>query len=293
MAKVLITGANSFVGENYKKYSTQNQAEELSLFNLDPKDIDFSKYDIVLHLVAIVHQSTKISKSKYFEINKELCIKTAIAAKKAGIKQFVFLSTVKVYGKYLASVGSWNEKSICKPEDDYGKSKYAAEIALKELEDENFTVSIVRTPLVYGEDVKANMLSLINLVEKFPVLPLGNVNNKRSFTSAENLVAFIDRIIEKRASGVFIAKDRKGLSTTELVELVSKNLKRKIILFKIPNFLIQICKIIYPRVFDRLYGSFQLENNITLQTLNFDPPLSVEEGIKNMIEAYLKSKGHN
>lgn len=286
MAKVLITGANSFVGTNYFKYSQSNEIDEISLIDHQPKDVDFSKYDVVLHLVAIVHQSKKISEKEYYKINKDLCVQTAIEAKKAGIKQFVFLSTVKVYGKYQPGSEPWNEFSICEPEDGYGKSKYAAEIALKELEDDNFTISIVRTPLVYGEDVKANMRSIIKLVEKFSILPLGKISNKRSFTSIENLVAFIDRIIEKRASGVFIAKDQKALSTTELVHYISKYLDKKLILISFPKCVVKICMYLYPRIFDRLYGSFEMENKQTLKQLNFIPPLTVEEGIKKMILAY-------
>ena len=204
MAKILIIGANSFVGKNYIKYSKNTDVKEVSLIENLPEEIDFKGYDVILHLVAIVHQSKKIDEKEYFRVNKDLCIRTAQKAKADGVKQFVFLSTVKVYGKYDAKEGPWNEKSKCNPDDAYGKSKYAAEIELKKLEDQNFTVSIVRTPLVYGENVRANMRSFIKLVEKVPILPLGNVENKRSFTSVENLVAFIDRIIEKRASGVFI-----------------------------------------------------------------------------------------
>lgn len=289
MAKVLITGANSFVGRNYIKYSHNSEIDEISLIDNQPEEIDFSSYDVVLHLVAIVHQSKTISEKEYFRVNKDLCLQTAVEAKKTGVKQFVFLSTVKVYGKYLPGAGPWNESSICEPDDAYGKSKYDAEIALKELEDKNFTVSIVRTPLVYGEDVKANMRSIIKLVERFPILPLAKIKNKRSFTSVENLVAFIDRIIEKKASGVFIAKDEKVLSTTELVNYISKYLEKKLILIPVPRFIIKICMYIYPRIFDRLYGSFEMENSMTLEQLDFKPPLSVEEGIKKMILAY-KSK---
>ena len=215
-----------------------------------------------------------------------MCLRTARKAKKDGVNQFIFLSTVKVYGKYAEEEGPWNENSKCEPEDAYGKSKYAAELLLKELEDENFVVSIVRTPLVYGENVKANMRSIIKLVDKFPILPLAHVNNKRSFTSVENLVAYIDRIIEKKASGVFIAKDEDALSTTDLVKYISKYLEKKTLLFAIPNFLVKFFTFLYPKIFDRLYGSFEMENNQTLRQLDFAPPLSIEKGLEKMIKSY-------
>lgn len=290
MNRILITGANSFVGSNFIKYSKNTEIDEVSLIENETNQIDFSKYDVVLHLVAIVHQSTRINEKEYFKINKDLALQVAKQAKQAGVKQFIFLSTVKVYGKYIPGAGPWSEDSKCDPEDAYGKSKYAAEVELKELENENFTISIVRTPLVYGEHVKANMRSIIKLVEKIPVLPLGNADNKRSFTSVENLVAFIDRIIVKKASGVFIAKDERGLSTTELVKFISKYLGKRVILFPIPRFIIRVSTYIYPRIFDRLYGSFEMENSKTLRELEFKPPFTVEEGIKKMIVAYRKEK---
>lgn len=286
MVKILITGKDSFVGKNFIKYSKYNHIDEISLIDNEPEKIDFSKYDIVIHLVAIVHQTRTIPESDYFHVNKDLALRTAKAAKAAGVKQFVFMSTVKVYGEFNAQKGAWNEESVCKPGDAYGKSKYEAEIALKKLEDNNFTVSIVRTPLVYGEDVRANMLSLIKLIERFPLLPLGKIENKRSFTSAQNLVAFIDRIIEKKASGIFIAKDEKDLSTTELVTLLSNYLDKKVCLIPIPGFLITLSKKVYPKIFDRLYGSLFMDNKKTLKQLEFKPTLSIEEGLEKMINAY-------
>lgn len=293
MTKILITGANSFVGTNFKKYSRYEQVDEVSLIDNQPENIDFSSYDVVLHLVAIVHQTKAIPEKEYYRVNTELCLRTANAAKKAGVKQFIFMSTVKVYGPFNPEEGVWNEFSKCKPDDSYGKSKYAAELALKELEDEHFTVSIVRTPLVYGEDVRANMLSLIKLVENYSILPLGKINNRRSFTSVENLIAFIDRIIDKTASGIYIAKDEEDLSTTELVQYISKYLNQKVRLLSIPKFIIWMSMKVYPRIFDRLYGSFYLENKETLNELDFRPPLTIEEGLQKMIESYTYKKNKN
>lgn len=286
MTRILITGANSFVGKNYIENSHYRNVEEISLFNRKPEDIDFSQYDIVIHLVAIVHQSKRIHESEYYKINKDLCISVAQNAKRAGAKQFIFLSTVKVYGKFIPNSGPWKENSICAPEDSYGKSKYDAELVLQLMADDNFIVSIIRTPLVYGVGIRANMLSILRLVDKYPILPLAKVNNKRSFTSAENLVAFIDRIIEKKASGIFIAMDERALSTTELVNYISKFLGKKVFLFKMPNIFIRIGKFYIPKIFDRLYGSFEMDNSKTLSTLDFDPPFSTEEGIKKMVMAY-------
>jgi len=290
MAKVLITGAESFVGTNYLKYSQNKEVDEISLIDNQPEEIDFRSYDVILHLVAIVHQLKTISEEDYFKVNKDLCLRTAAEAKKAEVKQFVFLSTVKVYGEFNPESGPWTESSECYPEDPYGRSKYEAETELRKLEDIDFAVSIVRTPLVYGKDVRANMLSIMKLVDRIRILPFGNINNKRSFTYAKNLIGFIDRIIEKSASGVFIAMDSKPLSTTKLVKLIAKYLDKKIILFSLPKSLKNLGKKIIPRIFDRLYGSFEMENSQTLKQLDFVPQYTNEEGIQEMVTAYLEKK---
>lgn len=290
MTRVLITGANSFVGSNYRKYSKYVVIDEVSLLDTNPEDIHFGNYDVVLHLAAIVHQSRKIEEEEYFRVNRDLCLKVAEHAKKAGIKQFVFLSTLKVYGGFVKGSELRNEDSECYPEDAYGKSKYAAEKELKKLEDDSFIISIIRTPLVYGEGVKANMISLVKLVDRFPVLPFGKINNRRNFMFAENLVGYIDRIILKGASGIFITMDERALSTTELVTYISKSMGRKILLFKLPGILKRFGYFFAAEKIDRLFGSLEFENNKTRQELDYNPLFSTEEGIKKMVEFYLLNK---
>lgn len=155
MIKILITGADSFVGRNLIKYSRYRNIQEIDIKGKPVEQIDFSEYDVVVHLAAIVHQSKKISETEYFRINRDLCLAVAKRAKEAGIKQFIFLSTVKVYGEYNPVKGTWNEHAICKPDDPYGRSKYEAEQGLRKLEDKNFTVTIIRPPLIYGSGGKS------------------------------------------------------------------------------------------------------------------------------------------
>ncbi|MFC2098661.1 NAD-dependent epimerase/dehydratase family protein [Bacteroidota bacterium] len=292
MTKILITGANSFVGTNFKIYSRYRDVEEISLLNNEPEDIDFSKYNVVIHLAAIVHQSKKITKSEYFQINKDLCLRVADNAKKAGISQFIFLSTVKVYGKFIPESGLLNEDSKCVPGDFYAQSKYEAEIGLIKRGDMNFTVSIIRTPLVYGERVKANMLRMVKLVDTNPLLPFGRMENKRDFTYIENLVSFIDQIISKNASGIFIVKDEKAISTTDLVNYLSKHLGRKVTLFKLPKLFRKFCTFFAPDVMDRLYGSLEFDNEKTKMKINYKPPFSTEEGVRKMV-LYYKGRKRN
>jgi nucleoside-diphosphate-sugar epimerase len=290
LTKILITGAKSFVGTNFLRFSKYREVDEISLYENNPEKINFAQYDIVLHVAAIVHQSKKIPDEEYFLINRDLCLNVARHAKKGGVKQFIFLSTLKVYGDFITGPNTRNEDSACFPNDPYGKSKLEAEVGLRKLEGTDFIVSVIRTPLVYGEGVKANMVSLVRLVEKIPVLPFKGINNKRNFTYIENLVGFIDQIIRKKASGVFIAMDAEAISTTELLNFISKYLGKKNRLFKLPGLFVRIGKYFIPRIFDRLYGSLEVDNTKTLKELDYKPLFSTEEGVKKMIFAYKNSK---
>ncbi len=288
--KILITGANSFLGRNFIRHSRFNQIDEVSLIENKPEDVNFSRFDVVIHLAALVHQSKKTPEFLYFRINRDLCLKVAENAKKSGVRQFIFLSSVKVYGDQDYNSGIITEESPCHPTDSYGKSKFEAETGLRLLETDKFIVSIIRTPLVYGDGVKANMLNLIKLVEKFPILPFRDIENKRSMTFVKNLVGFIDRIIELKSSGTFIAIDQTSLSTTELVMHISSYLNKKVILIRLPIFLLKIAKLIFPSIFMRLFGSLVFDNQKTLEKLSFKPQFSAEEGLRDMVEAYRINK---
>jgi nucleoside-diphosphate-sugar epimerase len=290
MPRILITGANSFIGKNFLRFSAYKNVDVISLLDLGPENIDFKKYDVVLHLAAIVHQSKKYSNSEYFNVNRELTLNVAENAKRSGVRQFIFLSTVKVYGNCIPGNEIWNEDSACCPDDAYGMSKHQAEEGLKKIEDSSFIVSIIRTPIVYGPDVGANIMKLIKLIEAFPVLPFRKVENNRHYTYVENLVGFIDRIIKIRASGTFIAMDETGMTTTGLVRLLSKHLNRKIILFRLPGWIIRAGTLLKPEIFDRLYKSFYLDNTKTKIRLNYSPLFSCEEGIGRTIQYYIKGK---
>jgi nucleoside-diphosphate-sugar epimerase len=138
--------------------------------------------------------------------------------------------------------------------------------------------------------VVANILKLIKLIELVPVLPFRNVNNNRHYTNIENLVGYIDRIIEIRLSGTFIAMDENPMSTTELVLSISKLLNRKILLFSLPGFVVKIGVFLMPGIFDRLFNSFYLDNSKTRLSLNYVPPFSPNEGLMKMISYYKSVK---
>jgi nucleoside-diphosphate-sugar epimerase len=290
MPGILITGRGSFIGASFRRYSKFRDVSEVSLRDVEPESVSFMGCDTVLHLAAIVHQSSGTSEQEYFRVNRDLALGIAERAKKAGVKHFIFLSTVKVYGKWIEGSKPWNESSECYPSDPYGKSKYEAEKGLRRLESDDFKVSVVRTPIVYGPGVGANILKLMRLAETFPLLPFSNIANNRHYTYVENLVGFIDRIIEKRASGVFILMDERPVSTTELVRLISEFMHRKIKLVHMPEILVKAGVKAMPSIFERLYRSFYLDNTLTKEILGFSPEYSIEEGISVMVESYLGDK---
>ncbi len=278
--KILVTGSNGYLGSVFfNKYNNKYKFEKFSLLIQKLEDINFYAIELVLHCAALVHQKVEHPYEKYHEINVEYPLKLAKLAKENGVKQFVFISTIAVYGEDEEKL---DENTICNPIKPYGKSKLESEKELLKLNDDNFVVSIIRPPMVYGKDAPGNIDSLIKLVKKLPIIPLGGIENKRSFISIQNLCHMIDEVIIQQKAGIFLASDDESLSTTRLIELIAKNLDKKIYLLKIP-FFETLLKIVKPSFHKRLYGSLEVDDSITKEKLNLKNPYSVEDGIKLMI----------
>jgi UDP-glucose 4-epimerase len=290
MKSVTITGSSGFVGTNFIKNAHDINIKEVDLLNQKVNEVNFISIDSVLHLAALVHQMKGAHEEQYFKINRDLAYEVAKKAKAQGVKHFVFMSSAKVFGESTTGKPGYDENSECNPLDPYGKSKYEAEMLLIGLQDENFKVAVVRSPLVYGVGVKANMYNLVKLVDKFPLLPLGGIRNHRSMVYVGNLVALLQHIIKTQASGVFIAGDRAPLSTTELTHIIATSFPKKIFLITIPLFVRWIATKWKPAIVDRLFGSLELDNSSTNKRLSFTPPYSTEDGIREMVEWYKKSK---
>lgn len=280
--KLLITGSSGFVGSYFiNKYKDKYAIKTFSFLKDDINSVNCEDIDVVFHLSALVHQMGGASADEYERVNVIQTLELANKAKLNGVKHFVFMSTIKVYGEETLS--RYCENTKCVPEDDYGKSKLKAEKLLLELESENFKVSIIRTPIVYGYGVKANIKNLVNLVNKVSVLPFANIQNKRSMVYIGNLCHMINEIIIQQKSGIFLASDDEPLSTSRLIDLIAKNLDKKIYLIKIP-FFDSLLKLVKPSFHKRLYGSLEVDNTITKEKLNLKNPYSVEDGIKMMIK---------
>ena len=287
--KILLTGASGFVGKNFLKRTTEYEIVPVSLKQNPILNIDFSGIDVVLHLAGLAHQMKGAPAEEYYKINTDLTFNFAKKAKENGVMFFIFMSTVKVYGESTEYGIPFNEQSICNPRDPYSKSKLLAEEKLKTLADENFKVAIVRTPLIYGAGAKGNLKSLMNLVEKFPIIPLGGIQNKRSLIYIGNLIELLKRIIEERTSGIFLACDFTT-STSELLLLIANAFSKKIILVKIPHFIKKSVEFLKPGIIQRLYGSFELDSGYTNHQLKYSPKYSIEQGIQEMVQWYIKDK---
>lgn len=288
--QVLVTGASGFVGERFMEYNAEKYSlNSISLRKMKVEEVDFTKVNAIVHLAGMAHQMQKIDDQIYFDVNFHLTAHFAKAAKEAGVKHFIFISTVKVYGDEPKS-GYLDLNSPTLPTDPYGKSKLQAEEALRQMEDDNFTVSIIRPPLVYGPKVKGNMIRFLNLAQKNLPIPFRGIENQRSMVFLDNLVELINKVIDTKTSGVFIAGDKKPISTSDLLGGMYEGLGIQPRWFKIPSVGVSLLNALKPELVKRLFGSFVIDNQETNKILDFAPPYSSKEGIKSMTNWFVNQQ---
>ena len=248
MKKILITGANSYIGTSFEAYMKQwndrYQVDTLDMIGDNWLKYDFSDYDCVYHVAGIAHSdSGKISREKaklYYEVNTKLTVKTAIKAKKSGVKQFIFMSSAIVYGD-SAPIGKMKlitRDTPLSPANCYGDSKVKAEKGLKKLEDESFKVVILRPPMIYGKNSKGNYPLMSRLARKLPVFP--EIDNCRSMLYIENLMEFVRLMIDNEEQGTFFPQNAEYSNTSELVRLIAEQHGKKVLLVKGCTFLLKI-----------------------------------------------------
>lgn len=286
-----VTGASGFIGSNL----CESLNKHYSVVKIDLKDkilddYDFSGINVIVHLAGIAHKIKNSDNDIYFKVNRDLAYQTALKAKTEGVQHFIFMSTSKVYGDFSAVHKAFYETSECNPQDAYAMSKYEAEKLIADLSDDFFNVAILRPPLVYGPGVKANMLNLIKLVVKIPVIPLRGVGNKRSIVYVGNLIAVVGTIIEKKLTGVFIPADKQPLSTSEIVQFIIAAVPKKRKLIGFPSFVNSMFRTLFPYYYSRVLGSFVLNNSLTQKMLQEQMPYSSEYGIKATVDWYLQHK---
>ena len=287
--KILVTGSNGFVGMRFMQINEgRYDLLPVSLRSGNIDEIDLSGVDAIVHLAGKAHDMKLNDEAVYFKINYKLAKELADKAKASRVPHFIYISSVKVYNDNTFDI--LNENSACNPTDAYGRSKLKAEQYLLSITSEDFKVSIVRPPLVYGPGVKGNMLRFLELVRNRSMLPFGKMSNRRSMVYVDNLVALINRIIDTGSKGIFVAGDEKPISTETLLRLMAEAMGKKLKLIAMPGISRGLLKLMKPSIYRRLFGSFVIDNEETNKALNFVPPYSTREGIQKMVAWYLNEK---
>lgn len=238
MKKILITGANSYIGVSVEQYLSQwpddYLVDTVDMVDGTWREKDFRGFDAVIHVAGLVHQpKTKddpAEADRYDRINHLLAVETAKKAKAEGVGQFLFMSSASVYG-LSAPVGKVvmiTKDTPLNPTDNYGISKKKAEEALTMLRDENFRLAILRPPMIYGKGCRGNYQTMAKLAKKLPVFPW--VDNQRSMLYMENLAEFIRLLIDDAADGVFCPQNKEYVNTSDMVSLIAHANGRGILL---------------------------------------------------------------
>ncbi|RJK82502.1 UDP-glucose 4-epimerase family protein [Vibrio cholerae] len=315
---ILITGSNGFLASGLVEKikdrelsllgrSDSNKHKDFTYFNLEvgvtsDYSVALNQCKIVIHCAARVHlmyDKVENPLEAYRDVNTKGTINLAKQAIEAGVKRFIFISSIKVNGESSIEGTPFRFFDPHSPMDDYALSKSEAERQLQVLAKESgMEVVIIRPTLVYGPGVKANFASLMSLVSKGIPLPFGCITqNKRSLVSVDNLVDLIITCIDhpKAASQVFLVSDDHDVSTSEMVREMAKALGKSTWQLPIPIWCYKLAGKLFNKsdVVDRLTGSLQVDISHTKQTLGWKPPQTLQEGFKQTAQAFLRSKNHS
>ena len=314
-SKVLVTGSSGYIGKNLINFlKVKNEFSLVTVSRDDPKlndeiknhfqirsissSTDWSEplkgVDVVIHLAGIAHRSGTLE--EYEEINVNGAIKIAKQAIEAKVKRLIYISSVKVNGEKTLSGQAFKADDLPNPQDSYAKSKYKVESELRRISVESdLEVVIIRPALVYGPGVKSNFLSLMKWVKKRIPLPLGNIDNKRSFVSITNLNSFIYICLTHPRAGneIFLVSDQTPVSISELIEKLSMFLNSNIPLFiPFPNFILSTLLLVIGKsnVATKLLESLEVDIEKNSKLLGWQPLQSTEDGLRQMAEDFLSNE---
>lgn len=249
MKKVLITGANSYIGVSFEKYVQDHYSSELFIDTVDMidgswREKDFSPYDIVYHVAGLAHADVgnvdETTKKKYYSINTDLAIETCKKAKMDGVRHFIFMSSAIVYGD-SAPYGKIKRITIDTepmPTNFYGDSKWQADKGIREEADNSFLVTVLRPPMIYGKKSKGNYQALAKMAKKLPVFP--DIQNERSMLYIENFCEFLYQVMIREKAGVYFPQNAEYASTSEMVKTIAKVANHKIHVSKAWNWVVKI-----------------------------------------------------
>lgn len=251
--KVLITGAGSYIGESFQRYAEKHYTENFTIDILDMltdvwREKSFVDYDIVYHVAGLAHADvgrvSEETKEKYYQVNTDLAIEVAKKAKKEGVKEFIFMSSMIVYGD-SAPYGKRrivDENTVPAATSFYGDSKLQADVAVRLLVDESFRVLVLRPPMIYGKNCKGNYPILVKLAKKLPVFP--DVDNQRSMIHIDNFCEFLCQIMlleeVKENAVVLIPQNAEWTRTTDMVKKIASVSEKKIRTLKIMKIVVSL-----------------------------------------------------
>lgn len=291
MKKVLITGANSYIGVSFEKYVREKYSNQLSVDTVDMidgswREKDFSTYDVVYHVAGLAHADVgkvdEATKKKYYAVNTDLAIETCKKAKADGVKQFVFMSSAIVYGD-SAPCGTPKRitaETVPCPSNFYGDSKWQADKGIQELASEFFKVCILRPPMIYGKGSKGNYPTLAKMAKKLPIFP--NMQNERSMLYIENLCEFLVQVMVRGESGIFWPQNAEYTKTSEMVKVIGDVTGHKVRISRAWNWIVYVARIVPGKtrhIADKAFGNLSYDQ--AMSKYGFDYQLI---GLKESIE---------
>lgn len=287
MKKVLITGAGSYVGESVRKYilstSSDIEIDTVDTMRENWKHADYGLYDVVFHVAGIAHVNADPKMEPlYYKINRDLTIEIAKYAKKAGVKQFIFMSSQIVFHESQSLKSEILTKDTKPaPNGFYGDSKLQAEKGLHELESEDFRVCILRPCMIYGPHAKGNFPRLAKLATKVPVFPAWH--NKRSMLYIDNLAEFVKQAIERRLAGTFYPQNRELADTVEIIRYFAKAAGHKVWITKLLNPCVWLGSFVLQPI-NKMFATYYYDPDMS--KMDFDYQLiSFEESLKRVAES--------
>ena len=295
--KVLITGAHSYIGESLEKWGRQHYPN-LTIHTIDMtnsawQEYDFSSYDTVFHVAGIAHadvgRASEEEKQMYYAVNTDLALDTARKARECGVWQFIFMSSMIVYGESSPCKKQKiiDEETIPAPANFYGDSKWQADKGIRAMGDEKFRTAVLRPPMIYGKGSKGNYPVLAKLAGKLPVFP--SVQNCRSMLHIDNLCEFLCRLILSGEGGVYFPQNARYAGTSELVKAIGAAREKKIRTLGVLNPAVSVASCMPGRIgrlANKAYGNMVYDHRLShyegleYQVVSLEESIRRTEGIK-------------
>jgi len=267
MKRILITGANSYIGTSFEKWMTQwpeeYQVDSVGTRNDEWRELDFSPYETIFHVAGIAHQDAKADQEElYYKVNRDLTIEVAQKAKAEGVKQFIFMSSMIVYGasSKIGETKVITRDTVPDPINFYGNSKLQAEQGILPLQSEGFNVVVIRPPMIYGKGSKGNYPILAKFAKLSPIFP--DITNQRSMIHIDNLTEFIRLMVDNSENGVFFPQNREYIKTAEMVNIIAEISGHSILSMKVLNPMIKILGL-YINIVNKVFGNLVYEKSMS------------------------------